>query len=281
MGKTIRIDAHQHFWRIEDGYYDWIDPSDSVLYRDYVPEDLVHHLKTHSMDGTITVQASPNIKDTELLLELSEKTNSILGVVGWVDVTGHTFKEDLETLKKHKKFVGIRVMIQDFEDPSILLSSSYMKAFKYLEEQQISVDLLVREIQLPVIVQLLREVPQLRAVIDHLGKPTIAKAQLDTWEDQLQEIASYSTVYCKLSGLVTEAKVEWKIGDFKPYLQRAYDAFGPNRLMFGSDWPVCLVAATYDEVVEIIKSTFEDKLSEEDQHKLFGENAARFYRIDI
>ncbi|TSB47040.1 amidohydrolase family protein [Alkalicoccobacillus porphyridii] len=275
----MRIDAHQHYWEINKGYYDWINPSEETLYQDYQPDDLSKNLQSNKIKQTIAVQASPLLEDTQYLLQLSEKNDSIAGVVGWVDLLSDTFKEDLGKWKQHPKFVGIRVMIQDMENAAVILNKEYVDSFIYLESKQIPVDLLIREKQLPDIVHLLNRVPSLKAVVDHMAKPDIASGDIEFWKRYLGEVASFENVYCKVSGLVTEAKQEWKREDFTPYIQHAVQVFGVDRVLFGSDWPVCLLAATYDEVIEIVEEALSTQCKEQEMGKLFGANAAKFYGL--
>ena len=276
----MRIDAHQHYWEISKGYYDWINENDDVLYKDYQPSDLNPLLVNHKMDQSVTVQASPLLEDTQYLLKLSEINKSIAGVVGWVDLTSSTYQDDLEKLKQHPKFVGIRVMIQDMADAEILFNKTYLNAFSYLEDNQIPVDLLIKEHQLPVIVQLLKQVPELKAVIDHLGKPNIVDGDPGFWKRYMKEVATFANVYCKVSGLVTEAKKDWEQEDFVPYIQHTVQTFGISRVMFGSDWPVCLLAASYDDVITIVEEALSTQLTGKEFDQLFGGNAIRFYSLE-
>ncbi|WP_208589546.1 amidohydrolase family protein [Gracilibacillus suaedae] len=275
----MRVDAHQHYWKINRDDYGWITPETPALYRDFHEEDLVPHLIKNNIDKTIVVQAAPTIAETDFILSLSDESETIAGVVGWIDLEDPAYKEQLERFLNHSKFVGVRIMIQDMPDENIILDPKYIDAFSYLAEIDLPVDLLVHSGQLSAVVQLLNQV-SIRGVIDHIAKPDIAQGKLEPWKSQMKEIAKHSNMYCKLSGMVTEAdnKNQQKT-DFIPYVHHIVQTFGVNRIMYGSDWPVCLLSASYDEVYQLLKETLPDQLSEKKQALIFGENALRFYKI--
>ncbi|WP_068787009.1 amidohydrolase family protein [Paenibacillus phocaensis] len=276
----MRIDAHQHFWKIDRDDYGWITPELPVLFRDYGPSDLEPHLQKHGIGKSILVQAAPTLEETEFILELSEQADFIAGVVGWLDLADSSYRKQYERLCEHPKFIGFRVMIQEMEDPNLVLSSAYVEALSYFAEQDVPIDLLVLANQLPQLVRLLERVPQLRGVVDHLAKPPIASGVIEPWRSHMSEIARHPKIYCKLSGMVTEAgRQGWKKEDFTAYVRETLDLFGPERVMFGSDWPVCLLAATYDEVVDLFRYTVQDRLSPEETEAVFGSNAAKFYKL--
>lgn len=277
---TIRIDAHQHYWKINRGDYGWITPELAILYRDFLPVDLDQHLLDHNVNGTIVVQAAPTIEETEYILELASKTDSILGVVGWLDLNDPSYQEHLERFSGHPKFVGFRVMIQDMPNHYSIVDPQYVHALKYCAEKDIPVDLLVVSHQLEAVLSLLELVPSLRGVIDHIAKPDIKNGTMEPWNDHMRKIASYPHIYCKLSGMATEADHEhWKNSDFTVYIQHILEIFGPNRVMFGSDWPVCLLAAQYDDVVEIVTQALPPTWGEMEKARLFGLNAQSFYKL--
>ncbi|WP_281888801.1 amidohydrolase [Paenibacillus sp. YYML68] len=276
----MRIDAHQHYWRISRGDYGWITPELPVLYRDLLPEQLEPALKAHQLDGTIVVQAAPTFEETRFLLELSEQHDSILGVVGLFDAEAASCWEHYELFRTHPKLKGVRVMIQDMADASAIVREPWLSAWTRLEADQTPVDLLVRANQLDEVLNLLKHAPTLHAVIDHLGKPAIAQGVLEPWREQLQAIAAYPNVYGKLSGMVTEANhSSWNVSDFRPYVEHALDCFGPERVMFGSDWPVCLLAGSYEEVLDVLEQSLPQSWGEAERSRLFGRNALQFYRI--
>lgn len=276
----MRIDSHQHYWKIDRGDYGWISPEDKTLHRDYLPNDLLPHLKKHDIDQTILVQAASTIEETEFLLELSDNDSTIAGVVGWLDLDDPNYVEQYQEFNKHPKFLGFRLNIQDMKDETATLKDHYIEALRYFAEQDVPVDLLFVHHQFPTLLQLLRKVPNLRGVVDHLGKPDIAGQKFEPWNEHIEEIASYDKIYCKLSGMVTEANHDdWKKEDFVQYVEHILETFGKDRVMFGSDWPVCLLAGSYDEVVEVLQHALPDKMSESDTDKLFGANAHKFYKL--
>jgi L-fuconolactonase len=275
----MRIDAHQHYWKISRNDYGWITPDLPVLYRDFLINDLKIHLDKNKIDKTIVIQAAPTIEETKFILDLSTHSDSIVGVVGWIDIEDTSYKEQLEKFRKHPKFVGIRIMIQDMPDASKILEPSYLEAFSYLEALGIPVDLLVTSNQLSVLTKLLNQV-SIRGVIDHIAKPSIAKRKLEQWKTHMSEIAMHPNIYCKLSGMVTEANhPKWEKEDFIPYVHHIINEFGTNRVMYGSDWPVCLLSASYDEVYQLLKQTLPENITSEEEAGIFGANAVEFYLL--
>ncbi|WP_337248159.1 amidohydrolase family protein [Bacillus sp. USDA818B3_A] len=277
--KKLRIDSHQHYWKISRNDYGWITPEITTLYRDFLEEDLKTHLKKNKIDKTIVVQAAPTIEETEFILSLSNESETIAGVVGWIDIEDPSYKEQLNRFRKNSKFCGIRVMIQDMQDENKVLEPIFLEAFSYFVKLDLPVDLLVKENQLPAVLALLKLVP-IRGVINHIAKPRIKDEIMEPWKSQMEQIAKYPNIYCKLSGMVTEADhTNWQKEDFVDYVQHIVSIFGVNRIMFGSDWPVCLLAASYDEVYGLLKETLPGKLTEDEEAKIFGGNALEFYGL--
>ncbi|MCR8635120.1 amidohydrolase family protein [Paenibacillus radicis (ex Xue et al. 2023)] len=277
----MRVDAHQHFWKLERGDYGWISPDMKAIYKDFGPADLADHLDKNGLDKSIVVQAAPTLQDTEFMLELAEHNESIAGVVGWLDLHSPNYREQYQLFKQHPSFAGIRVMIQAMEDADEVLQPSIVEALRYFAEEGFPVDLLMLSHQLPSVLKLLKAVPNLHGVIDHIAKPQIMEGQWEPWATQMVEIASYRNIYCKLSGMVTEADHQhWKPEQITPYIQHIVRIFGTDRVMFGSDWPVCLLAASYDQVVEVLEQGLPEAISEQDKEALFGGNALRFYRLE-
>lgn len=277
----MRIDAHQHYWTMDRDDYGWITPELPVLFRDYLPSDLEPCLQDHGLSQTILIQAAPTLEETRFILELSETTDSIAGVIGWLDLEDPLWMEQYQLFCEHPKFIGFRVMIQELEDANVLLSPAYLKALSYFAEQEVPVDLLVLAHQLPQLVQLLEQIPLLRGVIDHLAKPPIATGEMEPWRSHMAEIAKYPNLYCKLSGMVTEANPQgWEKEDFTAYIHTILDLFGLERVMFGSDWPVCLLSATYKEVIEVLKHALLERMSPQEMEPIFGTNAAVFYKLN-
>ncbi|NHN33989.1 amidohydrolase family protein [Paenibacillus agricola] len=276
----MRVDSHQHFWQIARGDYGWTQGKE-VLHRDYLPLDLKTHLQESKIDKTIVVQAAPTLQDTEFMLGLAKDNESIAGVVGWMDLERSDYREQYRHLLAQPGLVGIRVMIQSMKNADDVLRPASLEALQFLADENFSVDLLMHAGQLSSVQQLLREVPTLRGVIDHIAKPDIAKGQWEPWASQLQELASYPGIYCKLSGMVTEADHNgWAVEDFIPYVRHMVEAFGTNRVMFGSDWPVCLLAASYGQVVKILEAALPEGLTEAESAAIFGHNALHFYKLE-
>lgn len=276
----MRLDAHQHYWSMSRTDYGWITPDLPVLYRDYLPEDLEVHLKKHGIEGTIAVQAASTAEETEYLLDLADRTESIVGVVGWLDLHDAGHRKHFERFRKHPKFVGFRLMVQEMPDASRILEPAFVDALRVFAREDVPVDLLVRSHQLEALNALLDAVPGLRGVIDHIGKPRIAEQEFDSWAAQMERAAKHPNIYCKLSGLVTEADHQaWELRHFQRYIEHVVRLFGPERVLFGSDWPVCLLAASYDEVMEVLQSAIPDSWGERERERLFGANAKEFYKL--
>ncbi len=276
----MKIDAHQHFWRFDPVDYPWINEGVPVLMRDYQPEDLEPELRRSGFDGCIAVQAREKIEESFSLLSLADRHPFIHGVVGWVDLQAESISRDLSTVAKHPKFVGVRAVLQDKADDQLMLRRDFMRGIAALQDFDLAYDLLIFPKHLKPAAELVRRFPNQRFVLDHIAKPQIHDEDRSQWRDDLRSLSQAPNVYCKLSGLVTEAKARaWRQEDFTPYLDDVWEAFGPDRLMFGSDWPVALLAGSYVEVVGIIQHYLATK-SESDQRKVWGDNAARFYRLN-
>ncbi|MHB1628811.1 MAG: amidohydrolase family protein [Bacilli bacterium] len=276
----MRIDAHQHFWATARGDYGWLTPGMRPLYRDFLPHDLQTHVNRHALDGTILVQAAPTVAETEFLLALSERSETVHGVVGWIDIENSACLQEFERFSGHPKFVGFRVMIQDMKDPTRILQQGVIATLFEFADRKVPIDLLVKHNQLPIVLKLLKQVPHLRGVIDHLGKPPIASGVVEPWMTDMRDIAQYANLYCKLSGMVTEALPDNLTPDqFIPYAHHVLTVFGPDRVLYGSDWPVCLLAGTYDSVYELAGAVLPEDLTEGDRANIFGYNARTFYRL--
>ena len=276
----MRIDAHQHYWKLERGDYGWLTPALGILYRDYLPADLKPHLEREGIDRTVVVQAAPTVAETEFLLDLAESEPSIAGVVGWLDMEAADFEATLDRLRARPKFCGIRPMIQDIADDDWMLRPAVQRAFAAVQERGCTFDFLTFPRHLPRVLRVLDEFPQLRCVVDHLSKPPIKSGELEPWRTDLARVAAHPTVWCKLSGMVTEADHRnWRPADLVPYVRHAVACFGWERVMFGSDWPVCLLAADYSRVVAALVEALGEELTPEREALIFGANAARFYGL--
>lgn len=276
----MRIDSHQHFWQVSRGDYPWMTPAAPVLYRDYSPEDLKPALAKHHIGKTILVQAAPTVAETDFLLNLAERNNFVGGVVGWLDMERADFAEQFAAYRQKPKFIGIRPMLQDLPEDDYILKPAVMDSLKLVAGENFPFDFLTYTRHLPYVLQALDRAPNLRAVVDHISKPEIKARKLEPWKSLIREVAQRQNVYCKLSGMVTEADLNtWTADDLRPYVEHVVECFGLERVMFGSDWPVCLQAGTYDRVIEALYTILAPALDETSETAVFGSNAARFYGI--
>ncbi len=274
----MNIDAHQHFWKFNPQRDAWIKPDMQVIRRDFLPADLEPLLESNGIDGCVAVQADSSLAETHFLLQLAAATPFIRGVVGWVDLLSADLPKQLDLLSTHLHLKGFRHIVQA-EPNGFLDNPAFQRGVKMLSPYKFTYDLLIYPHQLEEAIRFVRHTGDQPIVIDHLAKPYIPRGEITDWKKHMKELAVHPQVYCKLSGLVTEADWNnWKQTDFKPYLEVALDCFGATRLMFGSDWPVCLLAASYQQVVDLIKN-FITPLSEEEKKAIMGENAIRFYNL--
>ncbi len=277
----MRIDAHQHYWKLSRGDYGWLTPDMGVLYRDYLPAHLKPTLAQHRIDKTILVQAAPTVAETDFMLSLAAEDDSIGGVVGWLDMADSSFPRLFEKYRQAPALVGIRPMLHDLSDDAWVTQPRVIEHLRLLAAHDFPFDFLVRPQHLPYVLQVLAQAPNLRAVVDHIAKPLIKDRQFEPWASQLAAIAQHEQVYCKLSGMVTEAdNANWTPADLKPYVEHTVACFGPERVMFGSDWPVSLLAASYPDVIGALEQVLAPQLDESGKARVFGGNAARFYGIE-
>lgn len=275
----LRIDAHQHFWKYSAAEYDWIDDRMVALQRDYLPGDLKPLLEASDFDGSIAVQARQSLEETRWLLELAGKNHFVRGVVGWVDLCSAKIRNQLSEFAGNRRLVGVRHIVQGEPDDEFMLRKDFGEGIGLLCEFGLAYDLLLYPRHLPVAAKLVRQFPEQTFVLDHIAKPLIADGVLEPWAGEIRELAKFPNVSCKLSGMVTEAK--WKRStqaDFRPYLDVVLDAFGPERLMIGSDWPVCTVSADYATTMGIV-SQFLEPLTAGEGDAILGGNCARVYKI--
>jgi L-fuconolactonase len=277
--ETMRVDAHQHFWRYNAREYGWIDDSMAALRRDFLPADLKPELERNGFQGCVAVQARQTLEETRWLLELAEHAPFILGVVGWVNLRSPRLRFELESLAVNPKLVGVRHIAQSEPDERFLLQPDFLRGIAMLEEFDLAYDILIYTRHLPVAAEFVTKFPRQRFVLDHLAKPPIKSGAIDVWARAIQGLAAFSNVYCKVSGLVTEADWQaWKPEDIRPYLDLVFECFGPSRLMTGSDWPVCTVAGSYSRVMNLTKD-YLGKYAEKERNAVLGENAATFWRL--
>ncbi len=280
MTQTLRIDAHHHFWQIGKYSYPWIEPG-GVLDQSFGPGELAPLLARRHFERSILVQTIPSLDETRWFLELAEAHPRIAGVVGWVDLTAATVESTLDELisRQGRRLIGIRHNLHDEADDRWILRDDVSRGLTALERRGLAYDLLIRPRHLPVVLELARQHPKLCLVVDHAAKPAIAAGGWDDWARSMSAVARCDQVFCKLSGLITEADHQrWRPADLAPYINHVVSAFGPERVMFGSDWPVCLLAGTYERVVDAIAGNIEG-LSAGEQDQIFGATAAQFYQL--
>ena len=275
----MRIDTHQHFWRYNPEEFDWIDDSMAALRRDFLPHDLEPELAAAGFDGSIAVQARQTLDETRWLLDLAASSPLILGVVGWVDLRSPDVRAQLDEFAGNPKLLGIRHIVQSEPDDRFLLQPDFLRGISLLEEFDLTYDILIYPKHLPVAAEFVQRFPRQRFVLDHLAKPPIKSGNLHPWDFGIRELAKSPNVFCKLSGLMTEADWRnWKPEHIEPYLDVALDRFGPDRLMIGSDWPVCKVAASYSRAMNMIREYLTQYPSDV-QNSVLGENAQRFWKL--
>lgn len=273
----MKIDAHQHFWKLERGDYGWLSPDLAPLYRDFQPADLEPLLEDAGMDGTILVQAAPTRAETQYLLDLANRHAFIKGVVGWADFEAATAAEDIATLADHPRLVGLRPMIQDIADDSWMLDPRLTPAFRAVIDNDLTFDALIFPRHVRNLLRLAERHPDLRLVIDHGAKPQIRDRDFDSWSGEIDLLARETPAFCKLSGLVTEASDSWTPDDIAPYAHHLLNAFGPERVIWGSDWPVCTLASGYRQWLDLAKALVGPDT--EAQTAVFGQTAFKAYRL--
>ena len=274
----MTIDAHQHFWHYNAENYAWIDDSMRTIQRDFLPADLEPILQKNGFDGCVLVQVNQTEQENHDFLKFAELYDFIKGVVGWVDLRAENLWARLSYFKQFSKLKGFRHIVQG-EPVGFMQQESFINGIKKLSDFGYTYDILVYPKQLKDALHLVRECPDNKFVIDHIAKPDIKSKEISRWSNYMKEIAQHQNVSCKISGMVTEADWhKWKKEDFYIYLDCILEFFGTDRIMYGSDWPVCLVAGAYEEQLSIVQSYF-DKLSKAEKDKLFGYNATRFYGL--
>ncbi|MDE0959051.1 MAG: amidohydrolase family protein [Planctomycetota bacterium] len=275
----MKIDAHQHFWRHDPAIHTWMDDKMQGLRQDFLPEQLWPLLQAEGIDGCVAVQADSSAQENDFLLGLAQQHPWILGVVGWVDLQSDQLPSQLDQFCQHSKAVGVRHIVQDEADDRFLDGAAFRHGVSSLPARGMTFDLLIYERQLPAAIDFVRALPDVPMVLDHIAKPRIAEGQLEPWAENLKQLARSPNLSCKLSGMVTEAHWQrWQAEDFTPYFECAIEAFGPERLMVGSDWPVCGLAADYSQVQSLVKP-FLQPLSPTERSAIEGGNANRFYQF--
>lgn len=273
------VDAHQHFWNYDPIRDAWIDVSMQVIRRDFLPSDLAPILAANNVDACIAVQADQSIKETDFLLHSAANNDFVAGVVGWLDLCSDELEESLDHYSKNKYLKGLRHIVQA-EKNDFLLRKDFQNGIRQIGQHGLTYDLLVFPQQLEAAVTLVKDFPDQQFILDHIAKPKVSDGVDVKWKQDIQSLAECENVYCKVSGMVTEAHdYNWDIHTFTPFLDEIVASFGVDRLMYGSDWPVCLLAAEYTEVIHIVSKYFEH-FSEDEKAKVFGGNAIEVYNLE-
>jgi len=275
----MTVDAHQHFWYYNKQKHAWINNEMSLLKRNFLPADLQEVYQLNGIDSCVAVQADQSETETDFLLELAEEYDFIKGVVGWVDLRSEKVEERLAHYAQYTKLKGFRHVLQDESDPEFMLGRHFSEGLSLLAKYNFTYDFLIFPTQLEAAIKTVQNLANQKFVLDHIAKPYIKAGKIENWGKYIRELASYPNVYCKISGMVTEADWKnWKQEDFIPYLDVIFDAFGTNRILFGSDWPVCLLGGKYSRVKGIIEQ-YMSNYPEEEYAKIFGQNAVDFYNL--
>ena len=274
----MKIDAHQHFWSFNPVRDSWIDGSMEILQKDFLPKHLKPILENNGIDGCIAVEANPSEAETQFLLQLADENNLIKGVVGWVDLCADNVEERLKYFAENKNFKGVRALLQ-VENEDFVLGEAFQNGISKLNQFNLTFDVLIFPKHLENVVKLVQAFPKQQFVIDHMAKPQISKGLDENWVKYINQLGACENVTCKISGMVTETEnFNFQPEEFTPFLDVMVNAFGTERLLFGSDWPVCLLAAEYKSVLQIIENYFID-FSEEEQRQVMGGNAVKIYNL--
>lgn len=276
------IDAHHHLWQFDLPFdYGWLKtPTHAAINRDYTLDDLQRVTSDAGVDRTVIVQTQHDLRETQWMLDLASHSQIIAGVVGWVDLTSPAAEDQLQTWLEHPRFCGVRHIVQDEPDDDFILRTDVMQGLAVLQKHRVPYDLLFYAKHLRHAETIAGRFSDLPLVIDHLAKPKIAAGEIDVWAKQMRQLGRFENLYCKISGMVTEADwSSWTVEDLRPYVDVVLEVFTPQRLMFGSDWPVCELAATYREVVAATRDLLSE-LSSDEQHQIFDVTATRFYGLD-
>ena len=274
----MRIDAHQHFWHYDAIKDAWITKEMTVIRKSFLPNDLRPLLREHQINGCVAVQAAQTEEETDFLLTLANENTFIKGVVGWLDLKNSNLQERIEHYKQFSAFKGVRHILQA-EPKGFMTSENFIKGLKDLAQQELTYDILTYESQLEEVCSLLQQVPEMRLVIDHISKPNIKKNSFERWAKYIKELSQYDHLYLKISGMITEADWKnWQPTDLKPYIDFCLEHFGPHRLMYGSDWPVCLLAGSYKKMFQAFEACIQH-LSDDEQQSIRGKTAKDFYKL--
>lgn len=275
----LKIDSHQHFWKFDAVKHSWINEDMAVIQRDFMPEDIWPVLEKNGIDGCILVQVDQTQEENEFQLQNARDHDFIKGVVGWVDLQARDIEEQLGRLSGYEDLKGFRHILQGEADRALMLKPAFLNGISKLGDFGFTYDILIFHDQLKYAAELVSQFPDQPFVLDHIAKPDIKKGEIAEWKVGIQELAKFENVYCKASGMVTEADWKsWEPEDFTPYLDVVFEAFGTERVMYGSDWPVCLVAASYERALDLVKG-YTSKFSSHEQDLFWGGNATKFYNL--
>ncbi len=273
------IDSHHHYWHYNQAEYDWIDDSMRVIRADFLPENLKETISGAGVDGVVTVQARQLIEETDWLLQLAQQNDFMKGIVGWIPLIQQDIEDYLEKYSANVKLKAVRHVVQGEADSEFILRKDFNCGISLLKKYSLVYDILIVERQLPNTIKFVDMHPNQPFVLDHIAKPLIATNQISPWRENIMELAKRENVSCKISGMVTEADFkQWTPEQLQPYFDVVVEAFGPDRLLFGSDWPVCLVATSYNDWITLVKKNI-SKFSETEQAKILGNNAINIYNL--
>lgn len=273
------IDSHHHYWQYNPVEYDWIDDSMKVIRTDFLPENLEQTIREAGIDGVISVHARQSVEETDWLIGMAHQNKFMKGVVGWLPLIQDNIETHLEKYSGENILKGLRHVVQGETDPEFILRSDFNRGISLLKKYKLSYDILIFERQLPNTIRFVDQHPDQVFVLDHIAKPLIGRNELSPWRENAQELAKRENVSCKISGMVTEADfTNWTPEQLLPYFDVILEAFGSDRLLFGSDWPVCLVATSYKNWADLVRKTI-STFSETEQTKIMGENAVRIYKL--
>ncbi|RZK75988.1 MAG: amidohydrolase [Pedobacter sp.] len=276
----LKIDSHQHFWKFNTEKDSWITEEMSVLRQDFLPGNLSPLLSQSGIEGCVAVQADQSNAENEFLLKLADQHSFIKGVVGWADLQSPSVQDQLSDLKRHSKLKGFRHILQGESERDFMLKPAFINGIKSLKTFDYSYDMLIHADQLHYLPDFISLCPDQRFVLDHIAKPDIKNKDIKAWAADLKQLAQFENLSCKLSGMVTEADLQdWNVKNFEPYIDMVFQVFGAKRLMFGSDWPVCLLAASYSDVISILEP-YISQLTSNEQSQFWGENARDFYKLN-
>ncbi|TCD02769.1 amidohydrolase family protein [Pedobacter psychroterrae] len=275
----LKIDSHQHFWKFDAVRHSWINEEMNAIQQDFMPGDLGPLLEENGIDGCVLIQVDQTPEENDFQLQNAAQYDFIKGVVGWVDLQAEDIEDQLHELKGYEKLKGFRHILQGESDRALMLKPAFLNGISKLRDFGFTYDILIFPDQLQYAAELVSQFPDQPFVLDHIAKPDIKNQRIEGWKQGIQELAKYDNVYCKASGMVTEADWKlWKPEDFTPYLDVVFEAFGAGRVMYGTDWPVSLVAASYGQVKDLVKN-YISKCSANEQELFWGGNATEFYKL--